>query len=577
MQSSGQNENSFAAQWLSMQNKKLAFDWRQYWFLFWRRKWWPIASTFLFTCGGVVYALFFIRPVYEATTTIQVAPSRLLNRSVQTVTTGGSFTVDHNQLRRNILSTKYLTELIHRLKLTDDKKALQTAHRLQRQAQGSSVSFQELLERVIVENLRKNIKLVSTNNSEFFQLSAQHESPVVAYNLVKTLTEIFIEEAKRNELRGIRGIMEFSNEQLGIYKAKVDEAEAKLRRFEERMALSQTRRAGLSNDNIVKLQELISSYEIAISDRQRRVAEIEKLLPANAKEVLWQKDPELLRMQARIDAKLANFKKSVTLTSLQNNYEITLNNDINLLRQECQLLLARTIVRLYPDAEVRLQQAMISFQLEQINLYILNERVKIADEALNNFLRMAATAPADQLELKRLQDDLEQTRRVFKLFSEQSRGSEIEEALQNSDAQFKYSVFEPSRIPIYAVSGSKRLFVMFCLAAGLVLGVTMIFLLEFLDQSIRSADEVEELLHIPIWGTIPKLEMPFIVWYRNLEKPIVPNVPSMPAPPAGEPGYPIFGAVNDFETDQVREKIVSRLQTVNARGRTGSRSKAAGE
>jgi uncharacterized protein involved in exopolysaccharide biosynthesis len=189
-----------------------------------------------------------------------------------------------------------------------------------------------------------------------------------------------------------------------------------------------------------------------------------------------------------------------------------------LLRQECQRLLTSLIARLYPAAEATMQQTMVSYQLDQVDLYILNARVKIADEVLNSFVKMAATAPADQLELQHLEDDLEQNRRIYKLFSEQSRGSQIEEALQHSDAEFKYGIFEPARLPIYAVTGSKRKFVSLCFVAGLAFGVAMIFLLEFLDQSIRSVEEVEELLHIPVWAIIPKISAPFNSWHRGLKK-----------------------------------------------------------
>jgi uncharacterized protein involved in exopolysaccharide biosynthesis len=346
MKSSNERGNANAAQLLSLFNTQPQFDWRQYWFIVWRRKWWIILPTFLITCGGIVYSLLFIRPVYEASATVEVSPSRLLNRSVQSITPGGSDNVDYNELRRRILSTNYLTELAHRLDLHKDPKAILSARALQSAA--PTVPLDELLDRVLIETLRKNIKVTLVPGSHLIQITAQHESRQMAYSLVKTLTEIFIDESKSSELRGIRGIMEFSNEQSGIYKVKMDEAEDKLRRFKERLASSRAQSVGLSSESVAKLQELISSCEIAISDRQRRVAQSEKLLPADAKTILWNKDSDLQRIRTRLNEKLANFKKSASMTTLQSNYEITLNNDINLLRQEYQHLLTNSLARLYP-------------------------------------------------------------------------------------------------------------------------------------------------------------------------------------------------------------------------------------
>jgi hypothetical protein len=217
-----------------------------------------------------------------------------------------------------------------------------------------------------------------------------------------------------------------------------------------------------------------------------------------------------------------NFKKSAGVARMQSNYEITLNNEINSLRQECQRKLTSLIQRLYPNS-YEMQQKILDYQMDKIALYILHARVKIANDILNSFVKLATAGPSDQIELKRLEDELEQNRRIYKLFVDQSRGSQIEEALQHTDAEFKYSIFEPARYPIYAVAGSKRNFVSLCFFVSLALGVAAIFVQEFLDQSIRSVEYIEETLQIPVWGIIPKTNAPFNSWHNNLKK--LANVP----------------------------------------------------
>lgn len=523
-----ENGRANAAQLLSLLTAQPQFDWRQYWFLLWRRKWWIILPTMLISCAGVVYALLMIRPIYEASAIVEVAPSRLNNRSVQSVTTGASAVVDYNELRRRILSTTALTELVERLDLAKDEKAIREARGLQPNV--PALPFAELVNRVVIDHLRQRLAVTAIPSSQLFQISARHESPQTAYYLVRTLAEIFIDQAKRSELRGIRGIKEFSDEQLGIYETKVKDAEERLRQFKQGLASSQAQNVGLSRENIAKLQEVISSCEIAISDRQARVAQLERQWPAEDKNLLWQQDPDLLKIKNRLDEKLANFKKSAGRAALQDNYEITLNNDINLLRQESQRLLVNLIARLYPQLDAVTQQRMVSYQLDQLDLYILRARVAIANEVLNNFVRVAAAEPAAQLELQRLQDDLEQNRRVYKTFSDQARGSQIEEALQHSDAEFKYKIFEEARVPLYAVAGSKRKFVMICFAAGLACGLTLVFGREFLDQSIRTVEDVETSLQIPVWGIIPQISAPFNNWHRGLKKPVEVTEASLEAP-----------------------------------------------
>jgi uncharacterized protein involved in exopolysaccharide biosynthesis len=516
MNSQRENGQAGAEQLLSFLNSKPQIDLRHYWFIILRRKWWGMAIIFLVTLGSVIYALLFVRPYYEASSTIQVLPSRLLNRSVREITPGVSDAVDYRELQRKILSTDYLLQVVQRLDLVKDQRAIAVAKGMR--ARNPSVPFDELLQRVLVSNLRTKIRASMIPGSMLFQITARNESPEPAYLMVKTLTDIFIDESKKNELRGIRGVREFSNEQLAIYQAKVDEAEENLRRFKARLATSQTQNVGISAENVARLRELISSSELAISDRQRHLAQLKQRLPAAATKPLWDDDSDLARVKAQINAKLQDFKKNVRITGLQSNYVMTLNSDISLLRQECQRLLAGIIPRLYSQLDPAMQQALAEYQLGQIDLYILRTQATIANEVLNTFVNLAASQPADQLELQRLEDEVAKNRRVYNLFFEQSRGTQIEEALQNSDANFKYVLIEPARIPISPEGGSKRQFVSMSFLVSLAIGIGAIFVLEMLDQSIRSIEDVEQYLQLPVWGIIPRVSVPFKVWHENLKK-----------------------------------------------------------
>ncbi len=510
------NGQAGAAQLLSLLTSRPQIDLRHYWFVILRRKWWGVVIVFLATAGCAIYAWLYIRPVYESSSTIQVLPSRLLNRSVREVTPGVSDAVDYRELQRKILSTDYLLQLVSRLDLTKDERAIKTAQALH--AANPSLPFDELVQRVIVTDLRKCINVTMIAGNMLFQITARTETPESAYQVVKTLTDIFIDESKKNELRGIRGVREFSNEQLAIYQQKMDEAEAKLRQFKEQLASKRARTAGRGGENLVGLNELVSSSEIAIADRERRLAQLEQSSPGAKKQPLWNDDPDLASVKAQIDAKLEDFKKSTQMTGLQSGSEIAFNNDMADLRQECQRLLTDLIPRLYSSVDFETQQAILEHQLSQIDLYILKTRADIANSIMNGFVNLAASEPADQLKLRQLEDEAEKNRRVYNLFFEQSRGTQIEEALQNSDANFKYLLIEPARVPLIPVGLSKIMFVAIGFVASLGIAAIAIFGLETLDQSIRTVEDVEQYLQLPVWGIIPRVSIPFKTWHSNLKQ-----------------------------------------------------------
>ncbi len=504
-----------AEQLLALLNQKREFDWRQYWAILWRRKWWVLAPIVLLAGASIAVALIYIRPIYEASATIQVLPSRL-QRSMREVTPGVSNAVDYRELQKKILNTPNLLQLIQRLELSKDELANETAKTLHAKAQW--LPYNEVLERVLLEMLRENLTVQMNPGAQLFQITAHNESPRMAYRLVKSLTEIFVDESKKNELRGIRGVMEFSNEQLEIYAQKVKDTEGRLQALKERQASEQVQKIGLDANSVLQLRQLISTSESAIAERQRKLAELQGGLSLPGIPQLWENEAALLRVKSKIEAKMADFKKSTIAAGLRTDSELTLDSEVNALRQEYHRLLDGAVARAYPALAEELHGAMIEYQSGQIDLYILRARAAVASDLLQRFAQMSTAAPADEIELRRLEAELAQNRRIYEVFLEQSRGSQIEEALQNSDADFKYSVIEAASMPVAPVGGSKRVFVLGAFGVSVILGFSLVVVLELSDQSIRNVKDAEQLLGAPVWGVIPKIGASFEQWQEDLGK-----------------------------------------------------------
>ena len=504
-----------AEQLLTLLNQKREFDWRQYWAVLSRRKWWVIAPIVLLTSASIAVALLYIKPTYEASATIQVLPSRL-QRSMREVTPGVSNAVDYRELQKKILNTPNLLQLIQRLELSKDPVANETAKTLH--AKAKWLPYDEVLERVLLETLRDNLSVQMNQGAQLFQISARNESPRLAYRLVKSLTEIFVDESKKNELRGIRGVMEFSNEQLEIYEQKVKESEGKLQTLKERQASAQVQKIGLDANSVLQLRQLISTSESAIAERQRKLTELQNDLRLPAIPLLWEREADLQQVKVKIEAKMADFKKSTIAVGLRTDSELTLDSEVNVLRQEYLRLLEGAVARSYSTLSPEMQSAMTEYQLGQIDLYILRTRATVASDLLQRYAQISTAAPADEIELRRLEAELEQNRRIYEVFLEQSRGSQIEEALQNSDADFKYSVIEAASIPVEPVGGSKKVFVLGAFGISVILGFSLVIVLELSDQSIRHVKDVEQLLGTPVWGVIPKIGVSFEQWQSILAR-----------------------------------------------------------
>ncbi|SQI03068.1 YveK family protein [Clostridium perfringens] len=84
--------------------------------------------------------------------------------------------------------------------------------------------------------------------------------------------------------------------------------------------------------------------------------------------------------------------------------------------------------------------------------------------------------------------------------------SESKELIPNGNVQ----VIQKPQLPEHPVSPNKKLNILIAFVLGLMVGVGVVLLLEYLDNTFKSREELEKTLDLPIIGAIPD--------YNNMEK-----------------------------------------------------------
>lgn len=69
------------------------------------------------------------------------------------------------------------------------------------------------------------------------------------------------------------------------------------------------------------------------------------------------------------------------------------------------------------------------------------------------------------------------------------------------------SIVDTAVTPDKPVKPNKRLNVLIAFVVGLMASVGIVFLLEYLDNTVKTSDDIEKLLGIPVLGVIPNYEM----------------------------------------------------------------------
>lgn len=68
-------------------------------------------------------------------------------------------------------------------------------------------------------------------------------------------------------------------------------------------------------------------------------------------------------------------------------------------------------------------------------------------------------------------------------------------------------VIEGARFPLRPVSPNKSMGLVIAMVLGVFIGIGVIFLIEFMDNTYKNKDRLEEELNIPVLGIIPKIDL----------------------------------------------------------------------
>ena len=485
-----------------MNQKTKPIDIQEYWQIAKRRKWFLILP-FLTIVVAIAVGSFFMERVYESSTTVLIGRRRLLSQSVERMVPGARGRERIETLRRQILSRAYLSQVINILGLKNNEELRSRAEKFQSQYKDMSVD--EIMEMWLINSLRRSLE-VRQKGSDFIEIKAQSTDPEFAFLLAKTLTQVFIDESLKSELGGIRGALEFSSEQLAIYKKKLEESEEKLRRFKQGMIADQVESQSIASENIGQIRSMITSVEFELRDARDQLNFLNSKLKDSVKGISLPNSTYLANLKAKLLEAVVQLPQLMLKYSWRDAKVVKLNEDIARLREEIKQEIKRIAISyLNIDDETLLDQ-VIQRETLLMDVDFLNRKKRALVNLIDTYKANLAKAPTREMTLSRLQQEVDANREIYNMFLRQVRGSQIEEALQRTEAEFKYKIVEPAIRPLKPVKPNIKKLMVVAFMLGSMLGFGIVFLLEYTDHSFKNVEEVERYLSLPVLATIPRMD-----------------------------------------------------------------------
>jgi uncharacterized protein involved in exopolysaccharide biosynthesis len=479
--------------------------------MLWRRRGIILLCMIGVVCATLI-AMAFVHPVYESGVTLLIEERQPLTSQLEQVlgrtrNLGSSRDEDEERLTRmigRIRSRPFLERVIKILKLDDDRQVKDEAQKQRGSHPG--ISQDELEIRILVANLQKRIQF-GTVGPGLYRIIVADMDPQNAQLLAKWVSELFVDVTTQKELEQIRTARQFGEEQLRVYEEQLRRSEEALEQYKGSMIAQSMTTNVVRDGNLVAAEALRGRLNDDATTAQARVMPLSRAAQAAgmpAQDTRLRDDPQVHQAGTRVSSAFSSAAQGILSTEAPDLKEWPPKGEIDLARRDLYRAIEGRTTALYPSSSSDAIHAMSNYIFAQVDAAALADAADWLDRSINSFKRHAATGPANELEVERLEAEVKKNRDLLQSFQAQAVASDVSQAVETTNMGLRMEIIDPAQVPLQASRPNKRRIIMASFLLGPLVGVGFAFLGELLDPTLRTLDDIKRVAPEPVYGVLPR-------------------------------------------------------------------------
>jgi len=462
-----------------------------------KRRWWMIAiPAIIFPIVGYLVT-FLVQPQYVSQTLVLVEQQKVPESYVKAVVTE-DLSGRLASMKEQILSRSRLQPIIERFNLFANGK----------------LSMDDR-----IDLTRKNIgitpiqsEIARTNGLPGFFISFKANDPRTAQLVCGEIQSLFVSENLSDRAASAAGTTEFLKSQLADAKAKLDEQDARLAKFQQTY-MGKLPGAESSNINMLTtLNTQLDAATQALARMEQDKSYAESILSMQQAQQVQQTQTtehgaaapqaEQLELQ-QLQVQLADLKARYT-----DDYPDVVSTQRKVNELERKIAQAPT-TPVAPASSVPKPTDSLSVQQmrAQIRAMDLGIAQKKRDQAevqaqLRTYQDRVASSPAVEEEYKSITRDNQTAQAFYDDLLNKLNQSKMATDLERRQQGEQFRVMDEPNLPESPSSPKRSAFVMGGLLIGLALGLAFVALLEYMDTAIRSERDIWAFTKLPTLGVI---------------------------------------------------------------------------
>ena len=457
---------------------------------------WIIFISFVIVVSATAYMTYKMDPVYEAVTSIMIEDVASEESIFSLSSYFTSQTTLSNQME--VLRSRTLAEqVIHSLQDSPYRSELEILKENQ--------TFDDK-----VDALRENLDIREIKETDIIELRVRAPSSFEAAFLANSIANEYYLQQLDYSKGAVSEVRSFLQDQLQTVRQKLVRSEELLKAYKEdqKIAALDVETTSLVEE-AAKFDALLNETEIALNSELRRLdilkrkmSEAKSTLVADISEItsplIEQLQEEIAKRQVLIASLMAKGYPGTDVTIASLEVEIEYIKDR--LVDETKKIAATGITSIEP---LQTTQELFDMILgSEVQVKSLSARAEALRDVVDVFNAQMDMLPEKALTFARLAREAELNEKIYLMLNEKYEESRIAEAGKTADVR----IIDKAKPPRYPIKPNKKLNIILCIFIGLGLGIGISFLIEFLDDSLKTVEDVEK-LGLTVLGTIPMIDM----------------------------------------------------------------------
>lgn len=342
------------------------------------------------------------------------------------------------------------------------------------------------------QRLRRKLDVDEVRNTDLLQISVLDRDPQLSADIANKIVAVYQDKRVEEEKDLIGRAVASMNEEVARQKKKVDEATAEVARIRDEEHIIDLNPEG-TEDSIGAVNSVVVKQETSVNDAETNLA----ILSNRLKEIEDLKGEDLMRMMATLNIEDPTIQKILPI------YQDTVASEA--------LMLNSGLGENHPRVKaLRATKKVYAQQLEEQVAMIrsaLQKNLAAAQTTRDAMRKQLTDINQRQLASKNLSADYTRAKNTYireKLLYDGVRTRAQTQTMEMAMPRLAVSlkqVAEPSSLP-----ARPRVGLNLGLGAllGLVLGLGLAFFIEYLDTSVKTMEDVENLLQVPVLAVIPR-------------------------------------------------------------------------